>query len=70
MSQILTQKELSKMKCMVKDCGCGGIIYFHGRCHITAPVTCCYHPDGFITVSCAECDEEIVKIAVASGDGT
>jgi hypothetical protein len=67
--KILTQRELDMMKCQVSGCTCGGELFLHSQCHVDAPVWCAYHPEGFLSITCSVCNEEIAKIEVATGKG-
>ena len=40
-------------------------LFLHGRCHVESP-TWSFYEDGILTVTCAECDSVIARIAVAS----
>ena len=46
------------------ECACcdkEGVMYMHGRCHPESPTWAIFHPDGLLTIVCAECDKVIVR---------
>ena len=64
---MLTKGKLDQMGCGNPDCQeSHEVLYFHGRCHLDAPVEACYDKSlGAVVIQCAECGGEICKIAVA-----
>lgn len=66
---MLYKEDMDKMSCGHCHEGERSIappgLFFHGRCHVSSP-TWTHYSDGILTVTCAECGEEIVIIAVAS----
>jgi len=67
---VLTRAQMDPMTCSVEGCDHadhqGGLV-MHARCHVESPTWCAYQ-DGVLTVTCAECDREVARIAVAAGE--
>lgn len=58
---------MSKLKCGVEGCNCGGPMYLHSRCHPTSPTWASVDGD-VVTVECAECRKPITHFKVAKED--
>jgi hypothetical protein len=66
---ILTKELLDNMVCSNPDCNHtahDSEMYLHSKCHPESPAWCIYY-GGVITVICAECENIIADILVASG---
>jgi hypothetical protein len=63
----ITQEVMSGVSCSgCQDENCGDIFYFHSKCHPETP-TWGRYVHGVLELVCAECDDMIVRIAVATG---
>lgn len=63
----ITRKELDRAGCGTPGCSHDhSVVYFHGKCHLSAPVEASYEKaTGEIVMRCARCQELIVRVAVA-----
>jgi len=50
------------MKCAC--CDAEGVLYLHSKCHMNVPTWAALHPDGLLTIMCAECEKIIVQFDV------
>ena len=67
--QALTRVQMDPMTCAVPGCDHtdhGGGMFMHPRCHVGTPTWCSYG-NGVVTISCAECDQVVARIAVDPG---
>jgi len=66
----LTRVQIDPMTCAVPGCDHtdhdGGMV-MHPRCHVGTPTWCSYG-NGVLTISCAECDQVVARIAVDPGE--
>lgn len=64
----ITADVLAQQTCDTPGCACGASesLTLHSRCHISSPTWVTYRP-GVLVVTCAECDAEIVRIALPAG---
>lgn len=65
------EDSLNKAECSSPDCTenhtMDESVYLHSSCHIEAGVEVCFRfGDEFISVLCAECGDEVVKLRMAS----
>jgi len=61
-------EKLAKQGCSVPGCTHAdhSTVYFHGRCHMQAPVQVSYTKDsGELVITCYQCKHIIAKVAVA-----
>ena len=60
------KRKIKNLGCDHPDCKgpCNGPVYFHGRCHITAPMEVSYH-QGCVLLACALCKKPVARFAVA-----
>ena len=51
-----------------EECGgaLDGLAWFEAECHPDAGLEVAFHPDGFLQVSCRECEACIMEVAVAT----
>lgn len=64
----LTQQDIDAKGCAhcgEPTCGKDEPSHFHAQCHMEAPLSVMYYK-GVLTLRCAECDNHIADIAVAS----
>lgn len=68
MAESVYREQLDKLRCGNEDpeheCD-HDELYLHSRCHPRSPVWAVYG-DGKLQLQCAECDQTIVAVAVAS----
>jgi hypothetical protein len=62
----LTQRELDAVGCATPGCTHDhSVLYFHPRCCDGAGISARYEKDsGELVIACAECEREVVRIAV------
>ena len=70
-SRLIYPDELNGTPCMEPGCtNCGADgheMYIKGKCHPDAPVIAMYIPGTqSIVISCAECDEHIIELPIAT----
>jgi hypothetical protein len=59
------KKPKKQLKCGIPGCDCGvGPMYFHGLCHIAAPMEASHH-QGCVLLACAICKKPVARFAVA-----
>jgi hypothetical protein len=51
-----------------QDCGTtlDGLAWFEAECHPEAGLDVAFHPDGFLQISCRECEACVMEVAVAT----
>jgi hypothetical protein len=66
----LTRQELDRVSCDEPDCDhtAHDGLYLHGNCHPSEPTWAVYNAvSGTLTIECAVCGNDIIRIAVAEG---
>ena len=64
----LTRLELAGMECPCGKAACDDDLFFHGRCHLQAPVEAAYQKrTGLLILKCAICHQLIARVKVAAG---
>lgn len=64
MTKELTAQDMDLTHCA--ECGCGGEMYIHSKCHMTAPVVAVLH-HGLLRIECSECAKPICYFTIAGG---
>jgi hypothetical protein len=63
----ITQEIMSAVSCAdCEDENCNDVFYFHSKCHPEIP-TWGRYVHGVLELTCAECEDVIVRVAVATG---